>query len=51
MHRDGKELLIGSGAIFLFGMALIAWPSFAEFVGHFFSPPQHLVDYFWGIIF
>jgi hypothetical protein len=52
MHRDEKELLIGYGVILLFGVALIVWPSFAEFVGHFvYSPLQHLVDYFLGIIF
>jgi hypothetical protein len=30
MRRDTKELLIGSGAIVLFGVALIVWPSFVE---------------------
>jgi hypothetical protein len=35
MERDTKELLTGSGAIVLFGVALSVWPSFAVFVDHF----------------
>jgi hypothetical protein len=27
MHHDTKELLLGSAAILLFGVALVVWPS------------------------
>jgi hypothetical protein len=38
MHRDIKEMLIGSAGIILFGVAIIASPPFARFVDqHFFS--------------
>jgi hypothetical protein len=35
MHRDTKELLIGFCAVVLFGVALIVWPSFGDFVDRF----------------
>jgi hypothetical protein len=36
MHRDIKEMLIGSTAIVLFGGAVIRWPSFSLFVDQYF---------------
>ena len=36
MHRDIKEMLIGSAGIILFGAAIIASPSFARFVDQYF---------------
>jgi len=51
MHRDRKELLIGFGAIVLFGVSLIVWPSFAEFVDRFaFSYLRDLFNLLRGII-
>ena len=50
MERDTKELLIGSGAIILFGVALIVWPSFADFVDHFaFSYLRDLINLLRGM--
>ena len=50
MERDTKELLIGSGAIILFGVALIVWPSFADFVDHFaFSYLRDLIKLLRGM--
>jgi hypothetical protein len=47
MHRDIKEMLIGSAGIILFGVAIIASPPFARLVEqYFFSYVQmvwHLV--------
>jgi hypothetical protein len=49
LHDDTKELLIRLCAVVLFGVALIAWPSFAEFVGRFvFFYPLQLVDLLLG---
>jgi hypothetical protein len=36
VHRDIKEMLIGSTAIVLFGAAVIRWPSFSLFVDQYF---------------
>jgi hypothetical protein len=45
LHDDTKELLIGLCAVVLFGVALIVWPSLAEFVGRFvFFYPLQLLD-------
>jgi hypothetical protein len=50
MERDTKELLTGSGAIVLFGVALIVWPSFAAFVDHFaFSYFRDLINLLRGM--
>jgi hypothetical protein len=32
MHRDKKELLIGSVTIMLFGIALVVWPLLGEHI-------------------
>jgi hypothetical protein len=51
MHRDRKELLIGFGAIVLFGVSLIVWPPFAEFVDRFaFSYLRDLFNLLRGIV-
>ena len=45
MHRDVKEMLIGSAVIILFGAAVIASPPFARFVDqYFFSYIQMIWD-------
>jgi hypothetical protein len=36
MHRDIREMLIGSAGIILFGAAIIASPPFARFVDQYF---------------
>ena len=36
MHRDLKEMLIGSAGIVLFGIALVVSPAFALFVERYF---------------
>ena len=51
LHDDTKELLIGLCAVVLFGVALIVWPSFAEFVDRFtFSYLRDLVNLLCWII-
>ena len=35
MHNETIEQLIGLGAIILFGVTLVLWPPFAEFVDRF----------------
>jgi hypothetical protein len=32
MHHDTKELLLGSAAILLFGVALVVWPPLGDHV-------------------
>ena len=43
VHRDIKEMLIGSAAIALFGTALIAWPPLAGYIRAIVGPPLHIV--------
>jgi len=35
LHTDTMEQLIGFSIIILFGIALVRWPSFTEFVDRF----------------
>jgi hypothetical protein len=45
VHRDIKEMLIGSAGIILIGAAIIASPPFARFVDqYFFSYVQMVWD-------
>jgi hypothetical protein len=37
MHRETKEMLIGSVGIVLFGAAIIAWPPLTVFIEHIFA--------------
>ncbi|MET4121098.1 hypothetical protein ABIB85_007528 [Bradyrhizobium sp. JR1.5] len=36
MHREIKEMLIGSGIIILLGIGIIAWPPLGLFVDRYF---------------
>jgi hypothetical protein len=36
MHRETREMLIGSTAMLLFGAAIIRWPAFADIVDRYF---------------
>jgi len=52
MHNDTIEQLIGLGVIILFGVALVFWPPFAEFVYRFaFSHPRDFLQLPRGLAF
>ena len=52
IRNDTVEQLIGFGLIMLFGVALVMWPSFAEFVGRFaFSYLMDLLQILRGLVF
>lgn len=36
VHRETREMLIGSTAILLLGAAIIHWPAFADVVDRYF---------------
>jgi hypothetical protein len=47
MHRDTKELLIGSATILLFGCALVEWPP----LGFYILDAVHVpLDLIWSML-
>jgi hypothetical protein len=43
MHRETKELLIGSAAMLLFGIALVAWPPLGQHIHDVIHVPLDLI--------
>jgi hypothetical protein len=43
MHRDTKELLIGSATILLFGGALVVWPPLGFYIHDAVQVPLNLI--------
>jgi hypothetical protein len=44
MHRDTKELLIGSTTILLFGGALVVWPPLGFYIHEAVCVPLDLIS-------
>ncbi|TPQ30208.1 hypothetical protein C2U70_27080 [Bradyrhizobium guangdongense] len=44
MHRDIKEMLIGSAAIILWGIVLSAWPPLGAFIGVLLTDARILIE-------
>jgi hypothetical protein len=46
MHRDTKELLIGTAMLFLFGVALVVWPPLGVYIHDAVQAPLDLIASF-----
>lgn len=43
MHRDTKELLVGTAMLFIFGVALIVWPPLGNYIYDAIHVPLDLI--------
>jgi hypothetical protein len=43
MHRDTKELLVGTAMVLLFGVAMVVWPPLGNYIRGAIQVPLDLI--------